>query len=183
MFVIRAEQVDVVSSREEKQKRLHWNERGKTPDVGLEEEETPWCNLVGGIYHQNQNDSSKYGEYPMISFQILILQAKVMKTDDKSAEKSAMAKPGFENWLKSSLLFLGASLRSKKKHVLQITVRNCTLNPPTLKEFCCEATSASVLMRTKICFTSGVMATNPAASMRRTDGRMGRWVSTLRLGV
>ena len=46
----------------------------------------------------------------MISFQILILQAKVMKTDDKSAEKSAMAKPGFENWLKSSLLFLGASL-------------------------------------------------------------------------
>ena len=48
------------------------------------------------------------------SFQILILQAKVMKTDDKSAEKSAMAKPGFENWLKSSLLFRGASLRSKK---------------------------------------------------------------------
>ena len=32
----------------------------------------------------------------MISFQIFILQAKVMKTDDKSAEKSAMAKPGLK---------------------------------------------------------------------------------------
>ena len=153
----------------------------------------------------------------MISFQIFILQAKVMKTDDKGAEKSAMAKPGlktnwnlylgggfkyifiitpirgrfpiwliFFKWFETTnqlSLVLGVSFVLKNTFFKSLWETEAFKTHQLWRNFCCEATSASVLMRTKICFTSGVMATNPAASMRRTDGRMGRCVSTLRLGV